>query len=74
MPKSVDEMSEIFNASKVDYESFIDGPRDVLADPRLVIRIDSQFYYDWKSAAPILMSYLVFKAPLPPPAVSASLN
>ncbi len=59
-------MSHLFQAKKIEYEGFIESPSEIIGDSRLVIRIDKRLYYDWRSAAPILMSYLVFKAPLPP--------
>lgn len=67
-------MDQIFESGLVVYEDFCDIPNDILRNPDLVVRIDKSHYYDWETAAPILMSHLVFKAPLPPHVLGASLN
>jgi len=50
----------IFEEHKITYESFCEGHREMLADPKLVVRIEDH-YYDWAAAAPSIISMLAFK-------------
>jgi Lipin/Ned1/Smp2 multi-domain protein middle domain len=53
-----------FEDNKVTFEQFCTNPKELLQDSRLVIRIEDQ-YYDWKTAAPFIISMLAFKQPIP---------
>mgnify|MGYP001147366172 CR=1 FL=1 len=66
-------MELIFVSELVEYEDFCEHPGDILKSPDLVVKIEKK-YYDWETAAPILMSHLVFKAPILPNVLGASLN
>ena len=44
-----------------------------MLDPRLVVKIEDQFY-NWSTAAPLILSLLAFKQPLPPEVIGQSLN
>lgn len=57
-------MQRLFFLNIVSFEKFSTNPFEVLNDPNLVIRIDND-YYDWISAAPLIISMLCFKQPLP---------
>jgi len=48
-------------------------PDEIMSDPDLVVQIENN-YYPWAQAAPMIMSYLAFKQPLPPGKIGASLN
>lgn len=50
-----------------------DMPKEIIRDPDLVVQIERNFY-SWENAAPMIMSYLVFKQPLPPDQIGQSLN
>ena len=66
-------MELIFASELVEYEDFCEHPGEILKSPDLVVKIEKN-YYDWETAAPILMSHLVFKAPILPVVLGASLN
>lgn len=66
-------MELIFASELVEYEDFCEHPGEILKSPDLVVKIEKN-YYDWETAAPILMSHLVFKAPILPNVLGASLN
>ena len=61
---STEEILKAFDENKVNYDMFYNGPQQVLTDPKLVIRIEDQ-YYNWTTAAPFIISMLAFKQPLP---------
>lgn len=66
-------MKEIFDQFKVPYEQMCRNPRAIIKDPTLVVQIERNFY-TWENGAPMIMSYLAYKKPLPPNVVGASLN
>ena len=49
------------------------NPQSVIRDPNLVVQIERNFY-TWENGAPMIMSCLVYKKPLPPDQIGASLN
>jgi hypothetical protein len=53
-----------FNEHRIPYEDFAKDPHSMLSDPRFIIRID-QNYYNWRTAAPLLISMLAFKRSIP---------
>ena len=59
-----------FEANLLTYEQFLEkvsstaGSGGVLSDPALVIRVHEK-YLPWEKAAPILLSLLLYKQPLP---------
>ena len=59
-----------FEAHILSYQEFLDrtsssaGSGGVLTDPNLVIRVHEK-YLSWEKAAPILLSILLYKQPLP---------
>lgn len=57
-------MAEIFELHKIAFEDFCSNPHQILGDPKLVIKIEDQ-YYSWNVAAPLILSLLAFKQPLP---------
>lgn len=54
----------IFEEHKISYDQFSKDPQQFIADNSLVIKIEDQ-YYDWFKAAPLILSLLAFKQPLP---------
>ncbi|XP_037101049.1 phosphatidate phosphatase LPIN1 isoform X3 [Syngnathus acus] len=59
--------SEQFHAKIISYQQFVQNP-SVIDDPNLVVKIDSK-YYNWSSAAPIMLAMQAFHKPLPKAAV-----
>ncbi|KAI6661604.1 Phosphatidate phosphatase LPIN3 isoform X1 [Oopsacas minuta] len=53
---------ELFDKYLVSFEKF-SSSTDILSDPNLVVRINGK-YYNWRVAAPILMSRICFNEPL----------
>lgn len=49
-----------FEENRIPYEAFCERAHEILADPNLVVRIEDS-YYDWKTAAPLIISMLAFK-------------
>ena len=72
-PGNYAEMKEIFDRHRVHYDKMCEMPKQVINDPNLVVQIERNFY-TWESGAPMIMSYLVFKQPLPPDQIGQSLN
>mmetsp|Transcript_22301 Transcript_22301/g.27373 ORF Transcript_22301/g.27373 Transcript_22301/m.27373 type:complete len:92 (+) Transcript_22301:1029-1304(+) len=72
-PQKYCEMRQIFEKWKVSYEKMCTLPSEIISDPDLVVSIENNFY-PWAQAAPMIMSYLVFKQPLPPDKIGPSLN
>lgn len=56
--------SEKFNQSLITYEDFCAKPLEVLKNTTLVFRINGR-YYNWASAAPIILSLILYNRPLP---------
>jgi phosphatidate phosphatase LPIN len=54
---------ERFNAGRVSFKIFDRDPWATINNPRLVVRIESN-YYNWSTAGPLLLSLLVFKQPI----------
>jgi hypothetical protein len=53
-----------FDEHRISFETFSKAPKDLLKDPRLVVRIEDN-YYNWQTAAPFIISMLAFKQPIP---------
>ena len=60
----LEEINNIFEANRIAFENFSTKPLDVLADPRLLIKIEDKLY-NWQAAAPLILSLLAYKKPLP---------
>lgn len=58
-----EQVLQAFEDYKVSFEHFCKNPHALLCDARLVIRIEEQ-YYNWQTAAPIIISLLAFKQPI----------
>ena len=58
-------MKQIFEQHKVSYDKMCEVPEEIMKNSDLVVQIERNFY-SWEKGAPIIMSYLVFKQPLPP--------
>ena len=67
------EMKELFDQFKVPYETMCNNPKEIIHDPNLVVQIERNFY-TWENGAPMIMSYLAYKKPLPPDQIGVSLN
>lgn len=57
---SLKELQDAFANNKIDFETFIQNPKNIISDHRLVIQMDDQ-YYNWGQAGPIILSLLAFK-------------
>lgn len=60
---SRDISKEHFQEKAVSYQQFVENPT-LIDDPNLVVKISSKFY-NWSTAAPILLAMQVFQKPLP---------
>ncbi|XP_051908577.1 phosphatidate phosphatase LPIN1 isoform X2 [Hippocampus zosterae] len=58
---------EQFHAKIISYQQFVQNP-SVIDDPNLVVKIGSK-YYNWNTAAPIMLAMQAFHKPLPKTAV-----
>lgn len=56
--------NDLFEKNLITFERFSNSPDILLSDPNLVVRINGKFY-NWRVAAPILMSRICFNEPLP---------
>uniref|UniRef100_A0A8C1G538 phosphatidate phosphatase n=1 Tax=Cyprinus carpio TaxID=7962 RepID=A0A8C1G538_CYPCA len=54
---------EEFEERAISYQEFADNP-SIIDDPNLVVKIGSK-YYNWTTAAPIVLAMQVFQKPLP---------
>ncbi|XP_015261826.1 PREDICTED: phosphatidate phosphatase LPIN1 isoform X2 [Gekko japonicus] len=54
---------EMFLAQEVSYQQFVDNPA-IIDDPNLVVKIGTK-YYNWTTAAPLLLAMQAFQKPLP---------
>ncbi|XP_073682608.1 phosphatidate phosphatase LPIN1 isoform X2 [Garra rufa] len=54
---------EEFEERAISYQEFADNP-SVIDDPNLVVKIGTK-YYNWTTAAPIVLAMQVFQKPLP---------
>ncbi|KAL2082622.1 hypothetical protein ACEWY4_022440 [Coilia grayii] len=54
---------EHFQQKSISYQQFADNP-SIIDDPNLVVKIGSK-YYNWSTAAPIMLSLQAFQKPLP---------
>ncbi|XP_077167047.1 phosphatidate phosphatase LPIN1 isoform X2 [Paroedura picta] len=54
---------EMFLAQEVSYQQFVDNPA-IIDDPNLVVKIGTK-YYNWTTAAPLLLALQAFQKPLP---------
>lgn len=53
-------MDQLFKTYEVSYDKMCESPSLIMANPDLVVSIEGNFY-PWERAAPMIMSYLVFK-------------
>ncbi|KTF95328.1 hypothetical protein cypCar_00006279 [Cyprinus carpio] len=60
--------TEHFQQKSVSFQQFADNP-SIIDDPNLVVKIDSK-YYNWSTAAPILLAMQAFQKPLSKDSVS----
>ncbi|XP_065112466.1 phosphatidate phosphatase LPIN1 isoform X2 [Paramisgurnus dabryanus] len=58
---------EHFQQRSVSYQQFTENP-SIIDHPNLVVKIDSK-YYNWSTAAPIILAMQAFQKPLPKAAV-----
>uniref|UniRef100_A0AAR2M2U1 phosphatidate phosphatase n=1 Tax=Pygocentrus nattereri TaxID=42514 RepID=A0AAR2M2U1_PYGNA len=58
---------EEFQERAISYQEFADNP-SIIDDPNLVVKIGTK-YYNWSTAAPLLLAMQVFQKPLPKAAV-----
>ncbi|RXN20718.1 phosphatidate phosphatase LPIN1-like isoform X2 [Labeo rohita] len=58
---------EEFEERAISYQEFADNP-SIIDDPNLVVKIGTK-YYNWTTAAPIVLAMQVFQKPLPKAAV-----
>lgn len=56
-------IAEKFLQHQIAFDDLASNPK-IFEEPNLVVRYDGQ-YYNWKTAAPLIMSLLVFRRPLP---------
>ena len=54
---------DLFLKSLVTYEDFVGNPR-LIENPDLLVRIGTK-YYTWQAACPIIMSWALYRRPLP---------
>ncbi|MGH0130624.1 UNVERIFIED_CONTAM: hypothetical protein FKN15_055282 [Acipenser sinensis] len=54
---------ELFQEKSVSYQHFVENP-SIIDDPNLVVKIGSK-YYNWATAAPLMVAMQVFQKPLP---------
>ncbi|XP_061756725.1 phosphatidate phosphatase LPIN1 isoform X2 [Nerophis ophidion] len=59
--------NEQFHKKIISYQQFVQNP-SVIDDPNLVVKIGSK-YYNWNTAAPIMLAMQAFQKPLPKAAV-----
>uniref|UniRef100_A0A3Q1GK40 phosphatidate phosphatase n=1 Tax=Acanthochromis polyacanthus TaxID=80966 RepID=A0A3Q1GK40_9TELE len=67
-----DQMSDLpsikqFQEKIISYQQFTENP-SIIDDPNLVVKIGSK-YYNWSTAAPLVLAMQVFQKPLPKAAV-----
>ncbi|XP_078204603.1 phosphatidate phosphatase LPIN1 isoform X32 [Callithrix jacchus] len=60
---------DAFLEQAVSYQQFVDNPA-IIDDPNLVVKIGSK-YYNWTTAAPLLLAMQAFQKPLPKATVEA---
>uniref|UniRef100_A0AAY4ACF5 phosphatidate phosphatase n=1 Tax=Denticeps clupeoides TaxID=299321 RepID=A0AAY4ACF5_9TELE len=60
---SMEITSEQFQEKAISYEEFAENP-SIIDDPNLVVRIGTK-YYNWPTAAPLMLAMQVFQKPLP---------
>ncbi|XP_056283941.1 phosphatidate phosphatase LPIN1 [Pseudoliparis swirei] len=58
---------ELFHEKLISYQQFSENP-SIIDDPNLVVKIGSK-YYNWSSAAPLMLAMQAFQKPLPKAAV-----
>uniref|UniRef100_A0A672RGX1 phosphatidate phosphatase n=1 Tax=Sinocyclocheilus grahami TaxID=75366 RepID=A0A672RGX1_SINGR len=57
------EITKEFEERAISYQEFADNP-SIIDDPNLVVKIGTK-YYNWTTAAPIVLAMQVFQKPLP---------
>uniref|UniRef100_A0A8B9K6T3 phosphatidate phosphatase n=1 Tax=Astyanax mexicanus TaxID=7994 RepID=A0A8B9K6T3_ASTMX len=58
-----------FQERAISYQDFVDNPA-IIDDPNLVVKIGTK-YYNWSTAAPLMLAMQVFQKPLPKAAVES---
>jgi len=56
-------MAESFDEFEISFDMLQDNPQGLMQHEDLIVQIEHKFY-DWKNAAPLIMSFLVFKQPI----------
>ncbi|XP_053744215.1 phosphatidate phosphatase LPIN1-like [Synchiropus splendidus] len=59
--------NEQFHEKIISYQQFVENP-SIIDDPNLVVKIGSK-YYNWSTAAPLMLAMQAFQKPLPKAAV-----
>ncbi len=59
-----EDIAQVFEEGKVSYEEYSNDPLSILENPNLLIRFEDKLY-EWKAAAPLILSLLAYKKPLP---------
>ncbi|KAJ6652952.1 hypothetical protein lerEdw1_010280 [Lerista edwardsae] len=62
-PYLIKNIHEMFLEHEVTYQQFVDNPA-LIDDPNLVVKIGNK-YYNWTTAAPLLLAMQAFQKPLP---------
>ncbi|XP_044540525.1 phosphatidate phosphatase LPIN1-like, partial [Gracilinanus agilis] len=63
LSESKEVTTDEFLEQEVTYQQFVDNPA-IIDDPNLVVKIGSK-YYNWTTAAPLLLAMQAFQKPLP---------
>ncbi|XP_062981240.1 phosphatidate phosphatase LPIN1 isoform X3 [Elgaria multicarinata webbii] len=63
---------EMFLEQEISYQQFVDNPA-IIDDPNLVVKIGSK-YYNWTTAAPLLLAMQAFQKPLPKATVDSIMS
>ncbi|XP_037668594.1 phosphatidate phosphatase LPIN1 isoform X2 [Choloepus didactylus] len=63
---------DVFLEQAVSYQQFVDNPA-IIDDPNLVVKIGNK-YYNWTTAAPLLLAMQAFQKPLPKSSCLSYLN
>ncbi|XP_058143846.1 phosphatidate phosphatase LPIN1 isoform X2 [Dasypus novemcinctus] len=64
--------TDVFLEQAVSYQQFVDNPA-IIDDPNLVVKIGNK-YYNWATAAPLLLAMQAFQKPLPKSSCLSYLN
>ena len=59
-----EDITSVFTEGKVSYEEYSKDPLSILENKNLLIRFEDKLY-EWRAAAPLILSLLAYKKPLP---------